>query len=109
MDGPDGRFLRLYARWITSHRLLVAIVILAVTGFLVTRLGRLEIDSNPTLWAPQHHPYVETTNLLEAVFGGRNFTVIGLVPKRGDIYQPQILAKIKRIQDQIELLPEAVR
>src|SRR5258707_970275 len=48
-------------------------------------------------------------DLLEKVFGGRNLTVIGIVPKNGDVYQPAILAKIKRIQDQVELIPHAVR
>ena len=35
--------------------------------------------------------------------------MIGIVPKQGDIYQPQVLAKIKQIQDELELLPHAVR
>jgi hypothetical protein len=47
--------------------------------------------------------------VLEEVFGGRNVTLIGVVPKQGDIYQPQVLAKIQRIQDGIEQLPQAIR
>jgi predicted RND superfamily exporter protein len=109
MEIAESRWFRAYARWITSHRLVVVLAILGVTAFLATRLGRLEVDSNPDLWAPQNHAYVETTNLLEEVFGGRNVTVIGLVPKQGDIYQPHVLAKIKRMQDALELVPHAVR
>lgn len=104
-----SRFLRPYAHWIVTHRLVVMAVILVITGFLATRVGGLQMDTNPDLWAPQKHPYVETTHLLEEVFGGTNLTVIGVVPKQGDIYQPHVLAKIKRIQEQIELLPHAVR
>jgi predicted RND superfamily exporter protein len=100
---------RPYARWIIAHRVLVVTGILLVTAFLASRLGRLEVDSNPDLWAPQEHAYVETTNLLEDLFGGRNLTVIGVVPKTGDIYQPKVLEKIKRIQDELELVPHAVR
>jgi predicted RND superfamily exporter protein len=88
---------------------MVVSAILLITGFLTSRLGTLQIDSNPDLWAPQQHPYVETTNALDEIFGGRNLTVIGVVPKHGDIYQPAVLAKIKRLQDDIELLPHAVR
>lgn len=109
MEIAESRWFRAYAGWITSHRLLVVLAILGTTVFLSTRLGRLQIDSNPNLWAPQHHAYVETTNLLEEIFGGRNLTVIGIVPKQGDIFQPAVLAKIKRIQDQLELVPHAVR
>lgn len=109
MDIPESRLFRAYAQWITTHRLVVVLAILGITVFLATRLGTLQVDSNPNLWAPQNHAYVETTNLLEEVFGGRNLTVIGVVPKQGDIFQPRVLETIERIQDQIELLPNAVR
>src|SRR6185369_8812546 len=100
MEPARSTVFRPYARWIIAHRALVVGLVLAVTGFLASRLGTLQIDSNPDLWAPQHHPYVETTNLLDEIFGGRNLTVIGVVPKHGDVYQPAVLAKIKRLQDQ---------
>jgi predicted RND superfamily exporter protein len=108
MASPS-RFFRPYALWVIRHRLVVIGLILAITAGLASRLGSLQVDSNPNLWAPQQHPYVETTNLLEEVFGGRNLTVIGVVPKSGDVYQPAVLEKIKRLQDRIELLPHAVR
>jgi uncharacterized protein len=109
MELAESRWFRAYARWITSHRLVVVLAILAATAFLATRIGRLQIDSNPTLWAPQKHVYVETTNLVEQIFGGRNLAVIGIAPKQGDIYQPHVLGKIKRMQEALESLPHAVR
>ena len=109
MDRPDSRVFRPYAHWIVAHRLVVVAAVALVTAFFVSRLGSLVVDSNPDLWAPQRHAYVETTNLLEDLFGGRNLTVIGVVPRNGDIYQPKVLEKIKRIQDELELVPHAVR
>jgi predicted RND superfamily exporter protein len=109
MENREARVFRVWANWIVTHRGLVAVVILTITAFLMSRLGKLQVDSNPDLWAPQKHPYVVTTNLLDQIFGGRNFTVIGIVPKQGDIYQPNVLGKIKRIQEAIELSPHAVR
>ena len=109
MEISKSRFLRPYVQWIISQRLLVVIVILGITTFLISRMGHLQMDSNPDLWAPQKHVYVETTNLLDNIFGGRNYTVIGIVPKQGDVYQPQVLAKIKRIQEAIEQSSHAVR
>ena len=109
MERPDSRVFRPYARWIIARRFLVVGAVLLVTAFLASRLVSLKVDSNPDLWAPQSHAYVETTNRLEELFGGRNLTVIGVLPKQGDVYQPKVLAKIKRIQDQLELLPHAVR
>jgi len=109
MQNRESRFFRIWAEWVVSHRALVALVIIGMTAFLASRLGKLQVDSNPDLWAPQKHPYVQTTNLLDQVFGGRNYTVIGIVPKQGDIYQPGVLAKVKRIQEALELSPHAVR
>ena len=70
MEIAESRWFRAYAQWIMTHRVVVVWRILGITGFLATRLGTLQVDSNPNLWAPQKHPYVETTNLLEEVFGG---------------------------------------
>jgi len=101
--------MRRYAQWIISHRVAVIIGALLITAFWFTRIGTIKLDSDPKTWTPQTHPYVITTDLLEKVFGGRNITVIGIFPKQGDVYQPQVLAKVKRIQDGIELLPNAIR
>src|SRR5438132_11724893 len=99
MEPPRSVIFRPYAQWIVRHRMIVVIAILAVTGFLASRLGHLQIDSNPDLWAPQHHPYVETTNRLDEIFGGRNLTIIGIVPLTDDVYQPDVLANVKPLQD----------
>jgi predicted RND superfamily exporter protein len=109
MSPSESRWFRAYARWITAHRRTVVLAILAVTIFLGTRIGHLQIDSNPNLWAPQTHPYVETTNLVEEIFGGRNLVVIGIAPKAGDVYQPAVLEKIARLQTALESVPHAVR
>src|SRR5260370_29324703 len=108
MKSESSVFLR-YAQWLIARRVLVGLDILGVTVCLVSRIGILQFDSNPELFAPQTHPYVVTTHLVEQVFGGKNVVVIGIPPKQGDVYQPEVLAKIKRIQDGVEQLPEAVR
>jgi predicted RND superfamily exporter protein len=101
--------LRSFAERVIAHRIAVVVAVLAITALLVTRIGTLQFDTNPDLWAPQEHAYVETTKQLEQIFGGRNLTVIGISPKEGDIYQPHVLEKIQRIQAGLEELPHAVR
>jgi predicted RND superfamily exporter protein len=100
---------RPFARWVIAHRFLVIVGALLVTVLLGSRITSLGFDNKPEAWAPQKHPYVTTTHLLEQVFGGTNLTVIGIIPKQGDIYQPAVLAKIQRIQAGIEQIPHAVR
>jgi predicted RND superfamily exporter protein len=105
----SSRFLRPFAEWIVARRVWVMLAVLGITAFLGSRIGTLQLDTNPDSWAPQKHAYVETTKLLKQVFGGTNVVIIGIAPTQGDIYQPEVLAKIKRIQDGIEQIPHAVR
>lgn len=58
---------------------------------------------NATL--PQSHPYIATTNDVEKVFGSKYVAVIGITPKTGDIYQPKVIEKIRRISDELARTP----
>ena len=100
---------RSYATLVVRRRIIVTVLVAIVTALLCSRLMSLQVDMDQDTWVPQSHPYVQATKALEQVFGGRNYTIIGIVPKKGDIYQPQVLAKVQRIQEGIENLPEAVR
>ena len=104
----DG-FLRPYAKLVVARRWLVLLAMLVLTAFWVTRVGLLRLDTDPKLWAPQQHPYVQTTNTLDEVFGGRNIVFVGITPRHGDIYQPKVLEKIQRLQREVEEIPHAVR
>jgi predicted RND superfamily exporter protein len=100
---------RRYATFIVRNRRSVALVLALVTLALCSRLMSLKVDMDQDTWIPQSHPYVQATKALEKVFGGRNYTLIGIVPRHGDIYQPAVLAKVQRIQEGVENLPEAIR
>lgn len=98
-----------YANFVVRYRWLVLVLALLVTMFFGSRLGTLKLDNDPDLWAPQNHPFIKTTHELERIFGGRNFTVIGIAATKGDVYTPHILEKIQNVQAGVESLPEAVK
>jgi predicted RND superfamily exporter protein len=100
---------RKYATFVIHHRKAFVALLAVVTVLLCSRLMSLQVDMDQDTWIPQSHPYVQTTKALEKVFGGRNFTIIGVVPKNGDIYDPKVLAKVQHIQEGIENLPDAIR
>lgn len=104
-----NKFFERYASFIVRRRYWVMLAVLLMTGFLGSRLMSLQIDMDQDTWVPQSHPFVKTTKALEKMFGGREIVVIGIAPKNGDIYQPEVLARIDRIQREIENLPEAIR
>lgn len=98
-----------YANFIVRNRRWVIFFILLMTGFLGSRLMSLQVDMDQDTWVPQSHPFVKTTKVLEKMFGGREIVMIGIAPKNGDIFQPDVLARVERIQREIENMPEAIR
>ena len=73
------------------------------------QLPKLVVDNNPDIWGPSNDEFIKTTKELEHTFGGRHFTAIGVIAKKGTIYNEATLEKIARIQKDIEALPEAVK
>jgi predicted RND superfamily exporter protein len=104
-----SNLIHLYAEALVRYRWAVLILMLLLTGWLASRIGVLQLNNDPDIWAPQAHEFTRTTRELERVFGGRNITVIGIVARRGDVYDPAVLQKIRNIQSGIEALPEAIK
>lgn len=109
MNNSLNQIMRSYAEWLIHHRMKVIVIIVMLTIFLGYQLTKLELENSPDIWQPQDHPIIKTTRLLERIFGGRNYTIIGITPKNGDVFQPAILTKVYNIQRGIEKIPGAVR
>jgi len=101
--------IRKYAEAIVRFRWFVLAITLLATAGLASRIKDLRLDNDPDLWSPQNHEFIKTTHTLEKLFGGRTFTVVGIVPRHGDIYTPEILAKIRNIQNGLEGIPGAIK
>lgn len=101
--------LERYAQAVVRYRGRVLAFGLLATAGLASQIGVLKLNNDPDIWAPQSHEFTRNTRELERVFGGRNFTVIGVFPKQGDIYQPHILEKIRALQSSMEALPNAIK
>ncbi len=96
---------RKYFEFITDHAYAVMGVIAAVTLFFLFRLPTLKTEIDPKRILPQDHPYIQTNDKIEALFGGGRVIVIGVVSKNGSIFTPPLLAKIDRMTREIEKIP----
>jgi predicted RND superfamily exporter protein len=97
--------LRRYVSWVVSRpRTVIAVVALA-TVILAFFVGRLRILLDVDDQIPAGHPLVVVGKRIEKLFGGKYTTVIGIYPKQGTVYTPQILGKVKRITDALERIP----
>lgn len=101
--------MRRYVEWVIKQRVLVVTAVFVITVVLGIAASRVKIDINRKTQIPQDHPLIKIENRISDLFGGARIIAITIRPKQGDIYQPSVLVKIRRITDAIEALPGVVR
>lgn len=86
------------ADWSIRHRILVLVVIVAVTVVLGYFALQLRVTTMFEDLLPRH-PYMETHNQFKRRFGGENLVqvLIKTKAKEGDVFQPGVLRKIREI------------
>jgi hydrophobe/amphiphile efflux-3 (HAE3) family protein len=97
-----------YARFIVRHNVGVLTFIAIVTALAVAQLPNLRFEIQRRAQLPQGHPYVRTHNDIADMFGGETTIVVGVMPRRGDIFTPTVLDKVQRITRNLERQPGVV-
>ena len=101
--------LRRYILFVVRHRLPVILTCVLISVGLATQIGSLKVVVDPQDQLPQQHPYVQASNRIEDIFGGINLVVIGIESMAGDVYQPAVLEKIRRMTNRIFEIPGVIR
>ncbi len=91
--------------FVVRHPWSVLLVTALVTAVFAVQMTRVRMVIDPKTILPQHHPYVQLNNVIEEVFGGSRVVVLGIVPKHGDIFTPEVLATIKTLTDEVKKIP----
>ena len=97
--------LRRYITGVIARPKLVIVLVALVTLVLGGFIGRLKVLLDIDAQIPPGHPLVVVGKRIEKLFGGKYMTVVGLYKDHGSVYTPEILAKVKRINDALERLP----
>jgi predicted RND superfamily exporter protein len=84
------RFSRFFAR----RRHFFALAIALVTAFFAWQMRQLEIYTQFLDLLPRAHPFIRTYEVYREVYGNANTVVAAVVPREGDIYQPDVLRAI---------------
>lgn len=100
--------MKRYAHWILHHRVWVIGITIVITLLLGSQAANLKVVIDPVAMAPQAHPYVQATNRIDRVFGSKYIVLIGITPKKGDIFQDAVLGRIDRLTRQLEKTPGVV-
>jgi hypothetical protein len=97
--------IKQYVTFIVRHPIWIILGVVGVTLLFAFQFRNLEKVLDPKRILPQGHPYVKLNNEIERRFGGSRVVVIGVVAKEGDIFNPNILGKIKRITEGVKEVP----
>lgn len=101
--------MRSYAEWILRRRFMVIAMTLLVTVAAISQARNLKVIIDPNTMLPQSHPYVIATNTVERIFGSKYVIVVGITPKEGDVFQPEVLARVQRITSALLETPDVVK
>lgn len=99
------RLMKKLADFVITRRLLVLIIITAITVYFGYQCRYLTVGTNFNELLPQTHPYVKIHNEFREVFGGANFLVIMVSVKDGTIFNRETLEKIRYLTNELEGLP----
>jgi uncharacterized protein len=94
----------------TGHRLVVLMVMAVVVGVAIYGAVRIRGEVIFSDMLPVSHPYLQLHAKFSQIFGGGGSgAVIMLKAKKGDIFNEQVLTKIQKITNEVELWEEVYR
>ena len=94
--------IKRYVEKVVGHPYWVILSVLFVTIFFFAQFKNLQMMFDPKSILPQNHPYVQLNNKIEESFGGSRVVVIGIHNKKGDIFNPTTLSKVKGITEDVK-------
>ncbi|HSB06795.1 MAG TPA: MMPL family transporter, partial [Thermodesulfobacteriota bacterium] len=108
--GKKLRGLDRFCMFLSRYRISVLIGILVITGIFLYGAFRIRGEVLIQEMFPYDHPYLKLHARFAQVFGsGASGVVITLKTKNGDIFNPHVLARIQKMNNEIELWDEVYR
>ena len=98
------KFIEKFSAIIFNNRKMWLIIFAFVTVGFAISASQLKVDAGFNKMVPLKHPYMKVYKEYETVFGGANRVAIALVQKQGDIYNPEFMAKLKALTNDILVL-----
>ena len=96
--------------FIVRYRYLIMIVMALLTVlFIYGMTQKLSMQVLLEEMIPTNHEFVKLHGKYESVYGGTSTVMLALVVDKGDIFKPEILKKIKRINDDLLFNPDIRR
>ena len=88
------RVLDRYVRWLVRHAWLVLALVIAATVFVASGMRQLRTEFSVEASLPTGHPFVRIDQTIRKEFGGRRTMLVAIVPRTGDVWQPDVLTVV---------------
>ncbi|HSE89808.1 MAG TPA: MMPL family transporter [Candidatus Binatia bacterium] len=99
--------MRTLATLIVQKRAAILGIIILLTLFFSYYALKIEMYTAFSDLLPRDHPYIRVHNEFWKTFGGANVVLISVEVADGDIFDPAVLGKVKRLTELIERTPGA--
>ena len=99
--------MRRLATFIVQNRAAILSIIILVTFFFLYYAVKIEMYTAFSDLLPKDHPYIRVHNEFWKTFGGANVILISVEATDGDIFNPAVLEKVKKLTETIERIPGA--
>lgn len=84
-----------YARFLVRRAWLVLLAVAVATAWIGYGISKLRTDFNMESNLPAGHPLVQIDKTIRRQFGGRNTIIALIVPRQGDVWQPEVLQVVQ--------------
>lgn len=92
------------ARKIVHLRIYIIIIFLVITGFFISILKDIRVETHLEDFLPQKHPFIKVQHRLTDVFGGLNQVSLALRVKKGDIFNKKFIDKVVSLTEDLYLI-----
>lgn len=93
------------AKFIINKRFPLLIAMVIITAYFAFQIPKVKLKTELSDLLPQKHEYVKLHNEVRDTFGGANILFIKISVKKGDIFNPETLQKIKKVSEELMFLP----
>lgn len=102
----DSRSGSLLERMIFNNRVIIVAICALLTAMLGYQVTRLDVNASFTKMMPQSHPFIRNyLKYSEWLHGLGNTVQIVVENKKGDIYDPEYIEALRKINDRVYLIP----
>ncbi len=97
-----------YASAVVRFRVAVMVITLCITAVMGFFASQLHVVIDPVALAPQAHPLIKQTHLIDRQFGSKYMVLIGVTQQGNDPLSPLMLDTVRQITDRLMELPGIV-